>query len=214
MVAGDRLDQAIELSPGARAVLSTASAGKVYRSMGDWATQEVCVRLEGASHLTWAPRETIVFEGARIRQAFKVEIDPFATFLGWEVVRFGRSARGERYTQGYWRSDWEIRQSGKPLFLDRQGFEASERVWSSPLALAGVPVIGTLVAVGQRWASLDLDALRASLPESVAGLDVGLSRLPGGLVARVRGPDTEPAFTWLQGLRDALSSVAPATLVC
>ena len=44
--------------------------------------------------LEWLPQETILFNGAIYRQDLRVELATGASWLGWEITRFGRSARG------------------------------------------------------------------------------------------------------------------------
>jgi len=120
VVGGDRLSLNFRLGPNAHTLITTAAAGKIYRSNGLEARQSIQMQVATGACLEWFPQEIIVFNGAIYRQDLRVELDPGASWLGWEITRFGRSARGERFLQGEWRSHTEIWQQGRPLWIDRQ----------------------------------------------------------------------------------------------
>lgn len=126
IVGGDRLDLNFQLQQEAKALITTAAASKIYRSNGLQARQTIGMQVDADACLEWLPQETIVFNGAIYRQDLKVELAPKATWLGWEITRFGRSARGERFLQGEWRSNTEVWQQGIPLWIDRQWLPGNE----------------------------------------------------------------------------------------
>lgn len=208
MVGGDRLSIDIELHPQAHALLTTAAAGKIYRSNGMEAQQTIQCRLAAGAVLEWLPLETILFEQARFRQTLRVELDPGAAYGGWEITRFGRSARGEQFMQGNWRSHTEIWQQDTPLWIDRQWLPGQPEIWQSPHGLAGQPVVGSLIWVGQ---AVETDTVQAArrLWETVAPphtAEVGVTRLQLGLICRYRGPSSQTARQWFIQVWDLLRS--------
>ena len=120
IVGGDRLCQNIHLQSQTQALITTPAASKIYRSNGQSGQQNITIRIDDRGYLEYLPQETIVFNGAIFRQNLRVELGRQATWLGWEIIRFGRSARGEIFNQGEWRAHTEVWQPGKPLWLDRQ----------------------------------------------------------------------------------------------
>lgn len=198
IVGGDRLSIDIELQPQAHALLTTTAAGKVYRSNGIEAQQTIQCQLAAGAVLEWLPLETIVFEQARFRQTLRVELEPSATYVGWDITRFGRSARGEQFMQGDWRSHTEIWQQGTPLWIDRQWLPGQEQVWQSSHGLAGNPVVGSFVWIGQTIDPILVQAARDLWQNVVQPrtAEVGVTRLQLGLICRYRGPSSQAARQW------------------
>ncbi len=193
VVGGDKLSCDFHLEPKSQVLITTAAATKIYRSNDLQARQNIDVKLDIDTSLEWLPQETIVFDGANYRQDLRVELAKNATFLGWEITRFGRSARGEKFLQGEWRSNTEIWQEGKPLWIDRQWIPGCEEVFYSPHGLAGKPVVGTLVWVGNS-VSPEIVTQARNLRSCVG--DVGVTRLEHGFLCRYRGSVSSEVRNW------------------
>ncbi|MGP1382808.1 MAG: urease accessory protein UreD [Thainema sp.] len=201
MVGGDLLDYQIRLQPQSHALITTAAAHKVYRSTGAIAQQTTQIQIEEQASLEWFPQETIVFNAAQFQQSLRVDLAENAIWCGWDITRFGRSARGEQFTDGNWRSHLEVWQAGQPLWIDRQRLEGSLARIQSPHGLNSQSVVGTFALVGH-----------AVTPEQVAqarqiGLsllgkssdqqpDIGVTRLNHGLICRYRGTSSQAARRW------------------
>ena len=196
MVGGDRLSQTIHLKPDAQALITTAAASKVYRSNGQDARQTIKLQIEAGAYLEWLPQETIVFNGAIYQQDLRVELAPQASWLGWEITRFGRSARGETFLQGEWRSHTEVWQQGHPLWIDRQWLPAGEDIINSPHGLAGQPIVATLCWIGQPVSREILDTARILWNSKERQGEAGVTQLISGLVCRYRGASTLEVRNW------------------
>ncbi|MBW4567313.1 MAG: urease accessory protein UreD [Tolypothrix carrinoi HA7290-LM1] len=200
VVGGDRLSLNFHLQPNTQALITTAAASKIYRSNGTQAKQSINIQVDAGACLEWFPQETIVFNGAIYRQDLRVELATKASYLGWEITRFGRSARGEKFVEGEWRSHTEIWQQGKPLWIDRQWLPGSEEVFHSPHGLAGQPITGSLVWVGQPVSKEIVEKARSLFtpnsslltPHSLAGV----TRLENGFLCRYRGCLTSEVRNW------------------
>ncbi len=203
MVGGDRLDVDVELQEGAEALVTTPSAAKWYRGLTA-AEQSVQARVAANAHLEWLPLETIVFDNAYARQALKVELAPDATFLGWEITRFGRSACGETFTDGSWRATTEVWRAGKPLWIDRQRLHGGSVSMQNAYGLAGHPVSATLVFIGHVLESEMIE--RARMVWGAGGYrgEAGATRLPEGMLCRYRGPSSADARAWFGAVWDLL----------
>jgi urease accessory protein len=196
IVGGDRLSQNIHLKPNAQALITTAAAGKVYRTQGLEARQNIQIQVEAGACLEWLPQETIVFNGAVYRQELRVELAPGASWLGWEITRFGRSARGEKFLQGEWRSHTEIWQQARPLWIDRQWLPGGEESVYSPHALAGQPIVGTLAWVGQPVSLELIEKARQLWSDKERQGRSGVTPLMSGLLCRYRGSSTAEVRNW------------------
>ncbi|MBD2251651.1 urease accessory protein UreD [Nostoc parmelioides] len=193
VVGGDRLSYNLRLQPNAQALITTAAAGKVYRSEGLQARQTIEIQVDAGACLEWLPQETILFNGAIYRQDLRVELATGANFLGWEITRFGRSARGEKFYQGEWRSHTEIWQQGVPLWIDRQWLPGNEAVFHSPHGLAGQPIVGSLVWLGSPISTEIIEKAR-NLGNTQG--EAGVTSLENGFLCRYRGASTSEVRNW------------------
>lgn len=195
IVGGDRLAVKVHLQPEAQVLMTTAAANKIYRTNGQEAQQTIHIHVAEAACLEWLPQETIVFDQALYRQTTRIELAPGAHWLGWELTRFGRTARGEQFLTGEWRSHTEVWQQGKPLWIDRQGLLGSQETFHSPHGLAGYPIVGSFAYVRQDVPPALVEQARA-LWQGDRG-EAGVTRLMAGLLCRYRGASTIEARQWL-----------------
>ncbi len=209
MVGGDRLSQTIHLSPRAHALITTAAASKIYRNQaidtspspplvreGTEARQTIHIQIDADACLEWLPQETIVFNGAIYQQDLRVELAPGASWLGWEITRFGRSARGEKFLQGEWRSHTEVWQQGRPLWIDRQWLPGGEEMVNSPHGLAGKPIVASLAWVGQTVSPEIIEKARMLWNAEERQGEAGVTQLISGLSCRYRGCSTSEVRNW------------------
>jgi urease accessory protein len=210
MVGGDRLSLQIAAEAHTHALVTTAAAHKVYRSRGPVARQTTQLQVATAASLDWLPQETIIFDGAQYHQSIRVELMPGAIWCGWDLVRFGRSARGEAFLTGHWRTATEVWRQGAPLWIDRQWLAGGSEGLYSRHGLAGYPVIASFVMIGAEITADHIDMARSLWP--MAPGDAGVTRLLAGLLCRYRGPSTQQARAWFtqvwQTLKPQLAQVS------
>jgi urease accessory protein len=195
LVGGDRLTYDFRLAPNSKALITTPAATKIYRTNGREAQQKIQINLAEGSCLEWLPLDAIVFNRACYRQEMQINLAPGAQWLGWEVTRFGRSASGERFVEGNWRSRTEVWQAGKPIWIDRQWLPGSETSFNSPHGLAGCPIVGSLAWIGQQVEPELVEKARSLWTGTVG--EIGVTRLPLGLLCRYRGHSSTEARKWL-----------------
>jgi urease accessory protein len=193
VVGGDQLSYDIHLQEHSQALITTAAASKIYRSNGYQAKQNIQIKLDSDSCLEWLPQETIIFNDANYYQNIRVELGENATFMGWEITRFGRSARGEKFLSGNFRSHTEIWRSGKPLWIDRQWVPGCEEVFHSHHGLAGNAIAGTLVWL-QNPVSPEIVTQARNLWQGTG--EIGVTRLEHGFLCRYRGSVSSEVRNW------------------
>jgi len=196
MVGGDRLSQTINLQPETHVLLTTPAASKIYRSCGETAQNYINIEVQEQAYLEFIPREMIIFNGAIFSQKIRVNLAESAYYFGWEITRFGRTARGEIFNQGQWKSCTEIWQNGCPIWIDRQGFIASAEILNSPHSLGGQPVIASLIWVGQPVSEDMIKSIRQLWEQRETSSQAGVTQLISGLLCRYRGNSTQEVIEW------------------
>ncbi len=116
--------------------------------------------------------------------------------MGWEITRFGRTARGEQFLTGNWRSCTEVWQNNQPLWIDRQGLTAGETNINSPHSLRGQPLVGTLCCLGKPVSEEILKKARNLWNPQDAEGEAGATLLLSGLLCRYRGNSTQEVVNW------------------
>ncbi len=194
LVSGDQLTQTLRLQPHCRTLMTTPAATKVYQSTGAASSQSTQIQVGSEAHLEWMPQETILFEKAHYQHHLHIDLEPGATALVWDLTRLGRSARGERFLEGYWRSTTEIWQGQRPLWIDRQVLPGGPVIRSRPSGLKNYPVVGTLAFVGDPVSDQVLATLRDQILKTQIQPElVGITRNLCGVVCRYRGPSIQDA---------------------
>ncbi len=193
VVGGDELRIRTEVGPQARALLSTPGAAKWYRSNRQVSTQHLDLRVQAGGTLEWLPQETIFFNDADVLLDTTVSLEGDARFLGCDILCFGRTAHGERFTQGRIRQRMRILRDGLPLWLEQGTLEGSSAAMRSPLGLGGHTVCANLVAVGPALSSERLAALRELCVRAADGGSVGATQMKGLAMVRFLGGSSETA---------------------
>lgn len=205
---GDHLQIAAHVGPQAHAQITTPGAGKWYRSNGPEAAQHIRFTLAPNATLEWLPQETILFNGALSRMSTQVQLEADSRYLGWDILCLGRTAAGERFEHGHIALHTRIERGGKALWLERGQLAGAAPMLASPAAWAQASVAGTLLATlpAQFEIANLLDTCRRIAPADAA--EHALTALPGLLIARYLGHNSEAARLWFiqlwQHLRPAL----------
>src|SRR5437773_7500207 len=74
MAGGDRFELDIEVGPGARLVITTAAAEKIYRTLEPDTNVGVTLTVAAGGKLAWLPQETILFDRAQLRRTIDVDL--------------------------------------------------------------------------------------------------------------------------------------------
>lgn len=198
---GDELTLQVTVGEGAKALITTPGAGKWYRSNGPLARQTLDFEVAAGGVLEWLPQESIVFDRVKGHTETRVRLAGDAVFIGLDLLCLGRTASGERFTEGSLRLASRIERDGKLIWSEQGLIEGGSRLLESPVGLCGQPVTGTLLVASESIDASLLAACREIRPTLGEG---AVTRLPGLLVARYLGPSGEPARAWFVALWAAL----------
>lgn len=188
-VGGDRLEVRASIAPGARALLTTPGAGKIYRTNGHRASLVTRLEVGADAALEHVPQEMVVYEDADAALQTTVHLAAGARFLGWEVVCLGRPAAGEGFETGSLWLDFTVLAEDRPLFVERGRLDGGAATAAGAWGLRARPAFGTLVATVDD-PDAALAAVREALEPHVEAAATLLATERGPLlVARALGPD-------------------------
>ncbi|GJE57033.1 urease accessory protein UreD [Methylobacterium thuringiense] len=190
---GDRFELSVALEAGARLVVSTTAAEKIYRSDGPVSCIDNRLDLAAGARLDWLPQETILYDGSRLRRRFEADLAADSALLVVEIVAFGRAARGERLAEGLFEDIWRIRRDGRLVYADALRLDGAiaDRL-SRPAIGGGAAACATLLDASPD-AESRLDEARALLERAGAngasGVEAGASAWNRHLALRCLAPD-------------------------
>ena len=180
---GDRVSVDVSAQPGAQVAVSTATAERIYRSIGP--ATEIDVRLSAAEGATlcWFPQATILFSGARLARRFTVDVNSSARLMMAEATVFGRIASGEIMGEGAFQDIWRIRRDERLLFAETTRLDGPlAEAMARPAVMGGARSTGLLLYVNAD-AEDACQRLRTALENAPAVH--GVSAWRGMLVLRV-----------------------------
>ena len=196
IVPGDSLEVALDVQPGAHALVTTPAATKVYRSDGRTARQTQALQVSAGATLEWLPQETILFDGARACLDTRVDLGGDAAFIGWDLLCLGRQAAGEITFSGACRQRLDLFREGRPLLSERAHY--GRELQSAPWGMRDASVVATLFAVSPALAGETVQELLGQLRTLAASQPSdpdlrSITVVSGALVVRYLGASVERA---------------------
>jgi len=208
---GDRLRIAVEVRAGARLMLDTQSATRLYRMPDRPARIEARFDVGVDAWLEYVPDPYIPFAGSNTTIDTVATVDETATVLLGEVVACGRVARGEVFRMRAFHSTvTAVRPGGELLFSDATILEADLSP-SDPGMLGPGTALGSLYAIAT---GVDPELLRGAIRgHTASGLNCGASTLPNeaGIWLRVVAEDTAAATSVVAAGRDIVRTALVGT---
>ena len=183
---GDRFALDVTVEPGARLVVTTAAAEKVYRTLEPDATIDVRLAVGATSSLAWLPRETILFNRARLRRTINIDLAEDARLLLAEAIVFGRSGMGEAVDDAGVFDRWHLHRGGRLIHAEAMRLDGAVAAKLAQLAVAngGVAVATVLIVPADEAVAAGIRAL----DDHFLG-EVGVSAWNGFAVVRLCAAD-------------------------
>lgn len=215
MVSGDTLSIDVKVEKDAHALLTTPSAGKVYRADSSQVSQSQSVVIDVAEGAIceWLPQENILFDGANARLNTTVSLATNSSFVGWDMVSFGRQAGNLPFKHGALSQRFSVVVDGRPCLVENFKLDPELALLSSPVGLSGYTNAGNLYFVG---AGLEnkLETLRGLIPEVSDSLFIAATHKPNVLVVRAFSHSAEllrNTFYHIWGaMREPVLSLSPS----
>jgi urease accessory protein len=190
LTGGDRTSVEFNVTPGARATLTSQAAEKLYRALPGTAPVECSIALQSGadSWAEWLAQETILFNGAQLRRSFSADLAPGSRMLAVESIVFGRQAMGEDVRVGMLHDSWRIRRAGRLIWADAMRLDGDVAgLRDSPFGFGGARACATMLYAGEDAGEM-LEPVRAALAD--AEDQSGVTLLDGLLIIRLLDRDT------------------------
>ncbi len=201
---GDSLSVEVNTGAASHALLTTPGAGKWYKGGGRSASQTLNFQVEANAVLEWLPQESILFDAADVHWQTHVELEAGACYMGWEIVCFGRTASGEKFSQGGLRQTTEVFSQGKRIWGEYAVIEGGDVFLSSQSGLANRTVSGTFLLAGYVLSDALLGELRAIAPAADPEGIAGITRVGSMVAIRYLGNSSEMAKKYFVALWSVL----------
>ncbi len=160
---GDRIDSDITVAPGARLVLSTPAASRVYQTRsGRPAANHQAFHVGENAFLEWIPEAFIPHAGASYHQSTGIDLHPAASLLFFEWLAPGRVARGEAFAYQNLRWELDLRVGGNLVARERYDLRPENHSLESLTAMFPQAHYLSVYAAGSMtrdWPADELDAL-------------------------------------------------------
>jgi len=118
IIGGDRAELSFSADAGADAMITTQSAEKIYRAQAEPAEIALALEAGTGARLEWLPQETILFDDAKLKRSFTLDMVEDARVTLLEATTFGRLAMGEESIHGLLADTWRLRRGGKLVYAD------------------------------------------------------------------------------------------------
>lgn len=204
---GDKLDSNIVVAAGAKLVLSTPSASRVYRTRsGKAASNDQKFRVEENASLEWIPEPFIPHAGARYSQRTQIHLHPTASLLFFDWIAPGRVAMGEVFAYQALRWELDLLLGGGLIARERYHMKPDDHSLEALRARFPAAHYLSVYAAGEwaaDWPSIELDALDSD------DVYLGHGPLTGGVrVIRALCRDSLSARKLMETLRPLLYAAA------
>ncbi|GGO96734.1 urease accessory protein UreD [Actinomyces gaoshouyii] len=201
---GDTYFTDVVVDDGARLLLTTQAATKVYRTPGNRARQRTEAVLGEGAVLEIIPDQLIAYRGAAYEQTTHVTMAPSAILISLDVVTPGWAPDGSAFGYDSVRLRTRVDIAGSPVLLDNLRLEPADGDMRALGLLEGHSHVGSLTVIGQRTDDGIIERVRALLANVGAGVRAAVTRIEGpGMLVRVLGHDTGTITALLLGV-DAL----------
>lgn len=195
LVGGDHLVIQASAFDQARVLITTPSAGKMYRNESQLdQVQQVDLNVADNSAIEYLPQENIIFDGAKGQLNTTVNIKGNGLFIGWEITCLGRPEGDALFKQGQLMQTLSIYQDDALVFIDRLNLDGESAVMQSKAGLQGCSTYATFVV--NRDIDVDVYQQLVDMQERINQaqnhLLMGVTQKQGVLIIRALGHRAEP----------------------
>jgi urease accessory protein len=194
LVGGDRVSVNLDLGADTKVLMTTPSAGKIYRNITPhYQVQESQLTLGHGAVLEYLPQENIIFNGAKAELATCVDLASEAIFIGWEIVCLGLHESHQVFNNGELKQLIKISRNGKPLFIERLALSGESDLLLSAAGLQACSVFGTLVITADIMHDEQISEQLICWQKSLDSTQVriAITQKPGICIVRALGNKSE-----------------------
>jgi urease accessory protein len=204
LVGGDEICLDLHAKPNTRALLSTQSSTKIYRSAGDPCRQSADVRIDAGAVVVHAPDPLVCFAQAKLLQRQTFSLDPSASLVFVDALTSGRRARGERWAFDSYENQTTLSVGDRRVFRDVLRLDRRDGDLTRATRMGACDCFATLLLAGPHL----LEQSRAMLemieksPMQSGHVLFSASPIESGIVVRVAGADIESMMRWIHARLD------------
>ncbi len=203
---GDRLQVVAQVHEGAKALITSQSATKIYTMPEGEARQDTELIVEPGALLEYLPDPLIPFQDARFTQTTKITVHKGGTLVYSDILSPGRVAHGEVLAYSSYRHTLTICDgNGRPLY--HEGFQLEPGVQDlGSLGILGFPhaSLGSLITVIPADSKVLIATLRERLAEAPVIVSVSALPVGDGVVVKALGASMSSVR---KALHDAWSEI-------
>jgi urease accessory protein len=204
LVGGDKLSIELNAGNGAHILMTTPSAGKIYRNIsGIKQGQHVDIKVADNAIVEYLPQENIIFNNADAELITQVNIEGSGVYIGWEITCLGRIESDDLFTQGGLQQSLTVYQGGKPLFIDRLSLVAPSKLQTGKAGFQNKIVFGTFIInsdIINPQCAEQLAEWQQTTNTLIAPSTVAITQKPGVFIARILGDKAERARDTFESL--------------
>jgi urease accessory protein len=204
LVGGDKLSIKLNANKDAHILMTTPSAGKIYRNIsGIKQGQHVDINVGDNGIVEYLPQENIIFNNADAELITRINIEGSGIYIGWEITCLGRIESDELLTQGGLHQSLTVPKDGRPLFIDRLSLNAPSQLQTGRAGFQNKSVFGTFIINRDVINTLCADELaqwQEDMNQKIAPSSVAITQKPGMFIARLLGDKAELARNTFESL--------------
>lgn len=155
VVGGDQLTISVCTEAQAHSLITTPASNKFYRSDNALSVVQQNLTVKSGATLEWLPQDSILFSGCRVKMRTRVDLEPEAKFIGWEITCFGRAAGEQPFVDGISQQSFELSRAGKLLHIERARIVGGSEILSVRWGMANYTVNGLMVVSNADKAMLE-----------------------------------------------------------
>ena len=145
---GDRLRYEVGVRHEGELLVTTQSAERIYRSLGNDGRITTILTVGNGAQLSWLPQETIMFDGARLKRRTVARVEGNGRLLALDWLILGRTAHGESVERGRIHDRWRIYRDGRLIWADDfQLMEPIGKLVRRPALLDGAIAMAIVIVV-------------------------------------------------------------------
>ena len=192
-VEGEKYKYSISLKEGARSIITTQAATKVYKcEHGKKTEQETLINLDKNSILEYITDSVILYKDAIYKQVNNIYMDESATLIYSDGITSGWSKEGYGFQYSNVQLKTSIYMNNKIVLLDNLLINPREDDVSSLGFFEGYENFGTLIVINKNINSEVIEDIRKSINSLNLPIYFGISEIEvSGFVLRVLGNLTQ-----------------------
>lgn len=207
---GDELVYEADWGDGARAVVTTQAAERIYRRSQGVGRIDNRLRIGAGAVARWLPQETIIFDRAGLSRRLDVDMAGDAELIAVESVVLGRTAMGEDVREITLADRWSVRRAGRLVYADalRLGGDARDILKGGATGRGARAFASVLVVAADAEARLEATRGLIEARSADAGFEAGASAFDGLMSIRLIAQDGRRLRDIVEPLIESLTGAA------